>query len=296
VLNPDLGGRVEQLKADFARAKPFPHVSVLNLCTEDAARKLHEEIRQLQGTMKETDLFRVIQTGDLANADENDKVHAEKLKHLLALRRELNSERFRKMIEEITGCGALSSQVDLSANVYCRGCHLLCHDDVIGSRRVSYIVYLNDPDDEWHNEDGGRLELYPSDENGLPEAEPTVKVLPTFNSLAMFVVEPGVSYHSVEEVFTEDKPRVSLQGWFHAENPPKDYDKATLQQILNPAIKEKMTGVEVDISSHLAGVNLADFLSDEDVEDLKSWINPDYLTSQSVEMIREKCATEYNFF
>ena len=44
------------------------------------------------------------------------------------------------------------------------GCHLLCHDDVIGTRRVSYIVYLTDPDDPWVKEDGGALELYALDE------------------------------------------------------------------------------------------------------------------------------------
>ena len=43
------------------------------------------------------------------------------------------------------------------------GCHLLCHDDVIGTRRVSYIIYLTDPDDEWEEKDGGALELYPID-------------------------------------------------------------------------------------------------------------------------------------
>ena len=45
----------------------------------------------------------------------------------------------------------------------CEGCHLLCHDDVIGTRRVSYIIYLTDPDDEWLKDDGGALELYPLD-------------------------------------------------------------------------------------------------------------------------------------
>ena len=44
------------------------------------------------------------------------------------------------------------------------GCHLLCHDDVIGTRRVSYIIYLTDPDDEWEEKDGGALELYPIDQ------------------------------------------------------------------------------------------------------------------------------------
>ena len=48
--------------------------------------------------------------------------------------------------------------------IFHAGCHLLCHDDVIGTRRVSYIIYLTDPDDEWRDEDGGALELYPIDQ------------------------------------------------------------------------------------------------------------------------------------
>ncbi len=36
-----------------------------------------------------------------------------------------------------------------------QGGHLLCHDDVIGTRRVSYIVYLTDPDEKWTDADGG---------------------------------------------------------------------------------------------------------------------------------------------
>jgi Rps23 Pro-64 3,4-dihydroxylase Tpa1-like proline 4-hydroxylase len=31
---------------------------------------------------------------------------------------------------------------------------------VIGTRRVSYIIYLTDPDDEWRENEGGALELY----------------------------------------------------------------------------------------------------------------------------------------
>lgn len=40
------------------------------------------------------------------------------------------------------GCGELSDQTDCACNVHAAGGHLLCHDDVIGNRRVSYIVYL----------------------------------------------------------------------------------------------------------------------------------------------------------
>ena len=52
------------------------------------------------------------------------------------------------------------AQVDCAANCHAKGCHLLCHDDVIGTRKVSYIIYLTDAEPRWKDEDGGRLELY----------------------------------------------------------------------------------------------------------------------------------------
>jgi Rps23 Pro-64 3,4-dihydroxylase Tpa1-like proline 4-hydroxylase len=118
---------------------------------------------------------------------------------------------------------------------------------------VSYIIYLTDPDDEWCQEDGGALELYPIDQvrvfavvtyrgrnaltehystllcstvlyysyfiyilysimkgsminngeenggnQGVPAVAPTVSILPKFNSMAVFTVQPGRSYHSVQ--------------------------------------------------------------------------------------------------
>lgn len=56
------------------------------------------------------------------------------------------------------------SQTDCSCNVYANGGHLLCHDDVIGTRCVSWIIYLTDPDEPWEEADGGGLELYPQEE------------------------------------------------------------------------------------------------------------------------------------
>jgi hypothetical protein len=53
------------------------------------------------------------------------------------------SARFREYLSSVTGSGKLSGQkTDMAINVYTEGCHLLCHDDVIGSRRLSYILYL----------------------------------------------------------------------------------------------------------------------------------------------------------
>ena len=67
------------------------------------------------------------------------------------------------MMVQVTGlpAGTLIDKTDCSSNCYAHGGHLLCHDDVISTRRVSYIVYLTSPDEEWTAEDGGALELYP---------------------------------------------------------------------------------------------------------------------------------------
>ena len=75
-----------------------------------------------------------------------------KLPELQELRNGLYSPEFRKAVEEMTGCGSLNARTDMSANVYSRGHHLLCHDDVIGTRRVSFIVYLTEPDEPWKAE------------------------------------------------------------------------------------------------------------------------------------------------
>ncbi len=38
-------------------------------------------------------------------------------------------------VREVTGCGELADKTDTSCNIYAQGGHLLCHDDVIGTRR-----------------------------------------------------------------------------------------------------------------------------------------------------------------
>ncbi|KAH0556960.1 hypothetical protein GP486_005246, partial [Trichoglossum hirsutum] len=122
----------------------------------------------------------------------------------------------------------------MAINVYTPGCYLLCHDDVIGSRRVSYILYLTDPDRPWKAEWGGALRLYGTtsiEEGGgqvtrVPDPEPTLSIPPSFNQLSFFAVQPGESFHDVEEVRAcepgeaekEDdggRVRMAISGWFH---------------------------------------------------------------------------------
>ena len=56
---------------------------------------------------------------------------------------------------------------------------------------MSYIVYLTDPATEWRIEDGGALEFFGADDNGQPHGVPEKVVLPKWNSMVMFRVQPG---------------------------------------------------------------------------------------------------------
>lgn len=114
----------------------------------------------------------------------------------------------------------------MSVNSYTSGCHLLNHDDVIGTRRVSYILYMPLPHYQlWKKDWGGALELYPAriNEEGQPEPEsiPSKSIPPSWNQFILFEVQPGKSFHSVEEVVVggkgeDGRERLSISGWFHA--------------------------------------------------------------------------------
>lgn len=121
----------------------------------------------------------------------------------------------------------------MSVNSYTKGCHLLNHDDVIGTRRVSYILYLPLPHTKgWKEEWGGALELYPTQmgKDGMlePEAMPSKKLPPSWNQFIFFEVQPGKSFHSVEEVVVggeedaQGRARLSISGWFHAAQEGED--------------------------------------------------------------------------
>ncbi|KAK2080949.1 hypothetical protein QBZ16_000803 [Prototheca wickerhamii] len=224
----------EALAAAYRAGKPYPHCVIPDLCDPALLTAVREElIENVEATYKETDLFNMFQTGDLANLDGLDAAASSRLVRLRALRDALYSPAFRAFVSDITGCGELSDRTDCACNVHARGCHLLCHDDVIGTRAVSFIIYLTDPAQPWTAVDGGALELYPEhpELKLQPDVFPTATVLPTWNSLAMFAVQPGVSFHSIQEVFAEDRPRMSIQGWYHRAAPPSNSERATLRQL-----------------------------------------------------------------
>ena len=213
-------------------------------------RSVRDEIQEhLSFTEKETDIYKIFQSGDLANLDGLDDSSLSKLPSILKLRDAMYSARFREYLSSVTGSGKLSGRkTDMAINIYNEGCHLLCHDDVIGSRRVSYILYLTDPDTPWQAEWGGALRLYPTktekDANGedvqVPSPDFSLSIPPAFNQLSFFTVQPGQSFHDVEEVYHpregEDssmkRVRMAISGWFHIPQEGEDGYEEGLEEKL----------------------------------------------------------------
>lgn len=70
--------------------------------------------------------------------------------------------------------------------------------------QVSYILYLVDKD--WgsgEKPDGGGLQLYPLENEevpGVPAYAPSKTIPPRWNQMVLFAVQPGRSFHDVQEV------------------------------------------------------------------------------------------------
>lgn len=285
----------EVLKAEneigsaYLSAKPFPHGRIENMFVEGFLEKVLDEIRDNSKVkFKESDLFRVYQSIDLANLAE-DSPEAQKLPSVMQLRAAIYSSRYRAFVERITGLppNTLTEQVDCAANCHAPGCHLLCHDDVIGTRKVSYILYLTERG--WTSDEGGALELYEAetDDNKrrVPKPHPIKTILPAFNSMAYFVVEPGASFHSVQEVFGE-RPRLSIQGWYHAKETPQHMEEATLSRLKSTGKGEDTEGDFVSFGEGKSSQESC--LSKSDRQYLSKYINKTYLTEQSIKEIRER--------
>eukprot|EP00798_Chlamydomonas_sp_ICE-L_P021076 gene21076-27957_t len=322
----------DQLNESYKSAEPYPHCIIRDIFKPDMLDAVREEIiNNINATYKETDLFKVFQTGDLGNIDNLEAEESAKLPTVHRLKAAIYSDEFRSFVRQVTGCGEsvvktdcscnvyangghlpcranaltafvsdhspclagdrlwgvtgcgeLAAKTDCSCNVYANGGHLLCHDDVIATRRVSWIIYLSNPDEGWKAEDGGGLELYPLVEGKphTPEATPSEVHLPFFNSMAMFTVAPGKSFHAVQEVFSGDKPRMNHK------------EKASLQQLQEPlkAGDDSIKGfLPFNEGPSAPPCSLANTdVSDDDLALLIKYVNPTYLSEDGWPKLQAK--------
>ncbi|KAH8674571.1 putative oxidoreductase [Tricladium varicosporioides] len=302
----------------YARSEPYKHSVISGLINDDLLRSVRNEIREnVSFTPKETDIYKIHQSGDLANLDGLDDGALERLPSLLKLRDAIYSTEFRKYAATITNSGPLSGRkTDMAINIYTPGCHLLCHDDVIGSRRISYILYLVDPDMPWKEEWGGALRLFPTDthvdekgEQTITPTPDTTKVIPpAWNQLSFFAVQPGLSFHDVEEVYhAESKEelemdggriRMAISGWFHIpqigeegyiKGEEEEWGKnSSLKQLQgDPDRYDFPKSQPVDIEEPKETAADKD-LTETDIDFLLKYMAPTYLTPDTLDQVAEQ--------
>ena len=203
----------------------------------------------------------------------------------------------------------------MAINVYTPGCHLLCHDDVIGSRRLSYILYLTDPDKPWKAEWGGALRLYPTqdltgkDEQVIkvPSPDFSVSIPPAFNQLSFFAVQPGQSFHDVEEVYAkhgdegDDRVRMAISGWYHIPQKGEDgFVEGLEEQLAESSSLAQLQGKGDGFDLPIPKTNLYkkaeddQMLSEEDLDFLLRYIAPTYLTPDTLESISDSFKEEFS--
>ncbi|KAI0068674.1 hypothetical protein BV25DRAFT_1833867 [Artomyces pyxidatus] len=297
---------VHRLNSSYVSAEPFKYVLVEKLFQDDLLQHVKDEcLSELHFTEKETDIYKVNQTGDLKSLSYLTEHQISLLPNILKLRDALYSTTFRRFLRTVTGCGPLSGEKqDMSVNTYRKGCHLLNHDDVIGSRRVSYILYMPLPHFQmWQKDWGGALEFYPvrEGENGVlePEPIPAKSISPSWNQFIFFEVQPGRSFHSVEEVVVgegeDGRQRLSISGWFHAAQPGEDGYEPEADQPDVPSSREQLASTSTNFKpfSTTEDPPLPDSqLTEDHISFLSEFMNPVYLQHRTMKALASRFVEE----
>ncbi|KAF9006707.1 Oxoglutarate and iron-dependent oxygenase degradation C-term-domain-containing protein [Cyathus striatus] len=301
---------IARLNTSYRNSQPYRHAVVEKLFQDDLLQNVKDEcLGELSFTEKETDIYKysntqpVNQTGDLASLDYLSDSEVSRLPSLLQLRDALYSPSFRQFLQNVTGCGPLSGKKqDMSVNSYTNGCHLLNHDDVIGTRRVSYILYMPLPHYQlWKEDWGGALELYPvkpgPDGQLEPESVPSKIIPPSWNQFIFFEVQPGQSFHSVEEVVVGGGPedgreRLSISGWFHAPQEGEEGYVADTHAEMKSS-REQLASTSTDFKEYTSEPEpLDDALSEEHISFLSEFLNPVYLQPRTMQALSDRFVEE----
>ncbi|TFY72969.1 hypothetical protein EVG20_g8 [Dentipellis fragilis] len=295
---------IQRLNSSYKSSEPFKYALIEKLFQDDLLMNVKDEcLSELHFTEKETDIYKVNQTGDLASLSYLTESQIALLPNILKLRDALYSSTFRTFLQKVTGCGALSGiKQDMSVNTYKKGCHLLNHDDVIGTRRVSYILYMPLPHYQlWQKDWGGALELYPvrpGPEGLEPEALPTKSIPPSWNQFIFFEVQPGRSFHSVEEVVVgegeDGRQRLSISGWFHSAQegeegyqpePPSDLKSSRDQLASTATVFKPYPDVERPPLPD-------EQLTEDQISFLSEFLNPVYLQYRTMKALASRFIEE----
>lgn len=181
-------------------SKPFKVCRISNfICSEELMDEIKNELLDVKSRRISMDLYQFEQTNDFVNLDSE---------YLKLLYQTFETD-FTTWMERNTKI-ELNQKVSMSSSCYYDTDYLLCHDDNMSDRRIAFILYLSK---NWSEKDGGTLDLFDTDRNGIPR-NVVKSLIPEYNSLVFFEVANN-SYHQVAEVTTPDRSRWSINGWFH---------------------------------------------------------------------------------
>lgn len=182
---------------------------------------------------------------------------------------------------------------------------------------MSWILYLLDPDKPWKPEWGGALRLYPTehmktasgDVVKVPQPDFSVVIPPAWNQLSFFTVQPGESFHDVEEVYrrglnetAEDdggRVRMAISGWFHIPQEGEDgFEEGLEEQLAERSSLAQLQGGKADVFDEpqarwvenpnwdsIANKEDDEMTADE-IDFLIKYLNPQYLTPDIVDELQ----------
>lgn len=240
--------------------EPFRVCKISNfLKGDELMEEIKNELLDVKSRRNCIDLYQFEQTNDLANVDSNNlNVLFETFQTDLISWMERNTK-----ID-------LNKTISISSSCYSDTDFLLCHDDNMGDRRIAFILYLSK---DWEAADGGALELFDTDEYGLPR-DVVHSLVPEYNSLVFFEVTEN-SFHQVAEVTSPDKCRWSINGWFHG--PLIEKARPQRPNFDTVAIEPKNT--KFDLEQWIA----------------TSYLKPDVVADVKIKVEFESCAFLTNF-
>jgi hypothetical protein len=205
---------VDELRARYADADPFPHVVIDHVLSSEAFAQVAAEFPPVDDPVWKGYLH--------VNETKYSNTQPETWgPSLQALARELCSDRFVSFLAALTGIEGLEADWSMDGgglHQTLRGGHLNVHTDFTTHhqrttwvRRVNILLYLNE---EWPEEWGGALELWDREMSAC-----RARVLPTGNRMLIFTTSadsfhghpdgltcpPGVARRSLAlYYFTED--------------------------------------------------------------------------------------------
>uniref|UniRef100_A0A8D8T6C3 uS12 prolyl 3-hydroxylase n=1 Tax=Cacopsylla melanoneura TaxID=428564 RepID=A0A8D8T6C3_9HEMI len=182
---------------------PFEYIKFKNVFIPGFAKQLKEDVLQLDWSLTCSDLFSFLQTRNFINIKRKTPTIQLFVEALLGNIGDMLSDHYN--IE-------FNKKVTVSGSVYRKGDFLLCHDDASDDRAVAFILYLTE--EPWLKTWGGTLDLFQTIDSQVTHGKKSI--VPSFNSLICFKVDPNVTYHQVSEV-TANVDRVSVNGWFHSD-------------------------------------------------------------------------------